>query len=101
MTLRRHCALCDDLIASGGLCEACETESKLASAEWYAARQYVIDRDVVCLLRLDDRCSGVAETADHIVPRSAGGSNDVSNLQGSCEHCNRKKGFGSEVVPTA
>lgn len=29
---------------------------------------------------------------DHIIPRCAGGSNDVSNLCASCQNCNRTRG---------
>jgi 5-methylcytosine-specific restriction endonuclease McrA len=34
----------------------------------------------------------VLMTADHIIPRSRGGDNDVSNLQTLCTKCNHAKG---------
>lgn len=37
-------------------------------------------------------CSSPAQTIDHIVPRSQGGTNDRGNLAPSCHRCNRRKG---------
>ena len=33
---------------------------------------------------------------DHIVPRSRGGTNDLSNLQALCRYCNRSKGNNTD-----
>jgi len=37
-------------------------------------------------------CGGIATTADHIVPRAAGGSDTLDNLQACCAWCNKSKG---------
>ena len=45
--------------------------------------------------RYGDRCfycPGPAETRDHYVPRSKGGSNDLDNLRPACRPCNSIKG---------
>lgn len=44
-----------------------------------------------CQLRLDV-CAGVATTADHIIPKSRGGADTMSNLQAACAPCNGLKG---------
>ena len=36
-------------------------------------------------------CKGPANTADHILPVSQGGTNEVSNLLPSCRPCNSSK----------
>lgn len=44
-----------------------------------------------CTLNLPG-CTGTATTADHITPRSQGGTHALDNLQGACHHCNSAKG---------
>ena len=43
--------------------------------------------------------SGVELEADHIVPKSKGGSNDIDNLITACKACNRGK-RDIDVLPT-
>ena len=63
-------------------------------AAFERAKRLVIESDGGrCRLRLVG-CTGVATTADHILPRSRGGSADPSNLRASCGHCNSVRGDG-------
>lgn len=59
-------------------------------------RRRVYKRDgyrcVDCGLHRDELPPGVALTLDHIIPRSKGGSNKMSNLQTMCRPCNNRKG---------
>jgi 5-methylcytosine-specific restriction endonuclease McrA len=36
-------------------------------------------------------CGGVADTTDHVIPRSRGGTDDDSNLVAACRPCNSRK----------
>jgi 5-methylcytosine-specific restriction endonuclease McrA len=45
-------------------------------------------------------CGGTADSADHIVPQSLGGSDDPANLQASCLPCNQSKGTRSRPART-
>jgi 5-methylcytosine-specific restriction endonuclease McrA len=61
-------------------------------AGWPAIVRAVIERDGgACQLRLAG-CTGVATTADHVVPRAAGGISELWNLRASCLHCNTARG---------
>ncbi len=60
----------------------------------YNQRAYKANRAVVllaaggrCQIRLSG-CLGKATTADHVLPVSQGGSNEVCNLRAACGHCN-------------
>ena len=61
-------------------------------AEYDRLRPLVLERDGYrCRLRLPG-CTVVASTADHVVPRSAGGRSTMGNLRAACGHCNSSRG---------
>lgn len=43
------------------------------------------------LYALDDNNEEILMTKDHIIPKSKGGANHISNYQTMCTHCNLKK----------
>lgn len=51
-------------------------------------KQTVLDRDD-CKCHY---CGGHATTVDHVIPRSKGGTNALSNLVAACHWCNSAKG---------
>jgi hypothetical protein len=55
---------------------------------------YVLRRDgYVCLMPRDGhRCGAPATSADHIVPRSLGGSDEPDNLRAACLPCQLRQG---------
>jgi len=64
-----------------------------AWASSYATRltRLVLQRDgAVC-----HYCGAPATTADHLVARSLGGSDEPANLVACCTHCNYSKGAGT------
>lgn len=78
----------------GGLTPKPRPWTDYSDQNWRAIRQRVLLRDPIC-----KRCHTQPSTrADHIVPRSQGGSDEMSNLQGLCVVChNRKSGSESEA----
>ncbi|MGH3499329.1 MAG: HNH endonuclease [Nocardioidaceae bacterium] len=95
---RRECLDCRTLIGSGSRCPACET-AKQRSIEarrhrgtttsrglgWshQQAARVILAGDPACYW-----CGEPATTADHLVPRSHGGHNDLSNYVPACKPCN-------------
>lgn len=56
-----------------------------------AVRQYVLERDRCQCQSCGQTGSEATLEVDHIVSLQSGGSNDISNLQVLCRHCNQKK----------
>lgn len=54
---------------------------------WPKMRQYVLERGPGCAY-----CCDAADQVDHVLPRSKGGADDLSNLVAACGHCNASKG---------
>lgn len=46
-------------------------------------------------------CGGRATTADHIVPKSKGGTDSMDNLVAACLPCNGSKGDRAQPTPRA
>jgi len=58
--------------------------SPYATAEYKRNRKETLEKNnYIC-----HYCSGHANTADHIIPVSKGGGNELSNLLPACTNCN-------------
>jgi 5-methylcytosine-specific restriction endonuclease McrA len=57
------------------------------SQKWRGIREYVLVRDG----RICAYCHGLANSVDHVVPRSKGGSDGPENLVSACSRCNSEK----------
>lgn len=59
---------------------------------WRLLRQQVLERDsyLCCECARDGRVAAASDV-DHIVPKSQGGTDDLSNLQSLCPRCHRAK----------
>jgi 5-methylcytosine-specific restriction endonuclease McrA len=67
--------------------------SKLSSqgAKWDATRLYVLNRDGWICAYCAKHLEGKDATADHIIPKAAGGTDDAWNLVAACVSCNGRK----------
>lgn len=65
----------------------------MSTTAWQKLSAQVVDDEPTCQLQLDG-CTGLSETADHIIPVSV--NKDLamvrSNLQGACKSCNSTRG---------
>jgi 5-methylcytosine-specific restriction endonuclease McrA len=61
-------------------------------ARYKANREIVLRQEPICHWRFEG-CTLKSTQADHLIAVSRGGSNDLSNLVGSCESCNRLRGI--------
>jgi 5-methylcytosine-specific restriction enzyme A len=79
-------------------CPECAREQERSRRPSYRARGYDAEyqRNRKLLLAQYPTCAicgnAAATTADHIVPRSEGGSNDIANLRPACAKCNYGRG---------
>lgn len=80
----------------GRYCDECSTEHERqrgsAAARgygrrWRKLRKMILARDPVCTI-----CEAAPSTqVDHIIPKVKGGTDDPTNLRGTCRSCNAKK----------
>lgn len=72
------------------------SDMSLSSSRWRRIREQVITEEPNCRIAIPGTCTGVSDTADHIIPRSI--RPDLmfvrSNLRGACHACNSKLGNG-------
>ncbi|GAB3867348.1 hypothetical protein GCM10028801_41120 [Nocardioides maradonensis] len=63
---------------------------------WRKLRDQVVEEEPDCRLRLPG-CTGASTTADHIKPVKTHPhlAMERTNLRGSCEPCNKKRGAGA------
>ena len=60
--------------------------------QWEKQRARILDRDKhLCVACRAAGRAVIATDVDHIIPRSAGGSEDDSNLQSLCSACHKAK----------
>lgn len=98
------CLDCDELTRNGTRCEDCARErnrvrdARRGKTSTRYGKEYQRNRKVLleggpypCALQYWG-CTGVGDTADHIVPKSSGGTDDLENLQPACKNCNSAKG---------
>lgn len=61
------------------------------TAEYRQNRKLAIEREPQCHWKFP-HCTGKSTQADHIIPVAQGGTNELSNLVGSCGRCNAWRG---------
>ncbi|WP_168707708.1 HNH endonuclease [Mycobacterium intracellulare] len=86
MTVRRPCLECGRL-SDGSRCQRCHRDRRRRTYDHPAYRSLPAPSGE-CQLKLTTRCLGYANSWDHIVPLSRGGTHDRRNLRPACVPCN-------------
>jgi len=61
---------------------------KGSSRAWRVVRAAVLARDAYRCQIQGPHCTQIATTADHLVPKSQGGRDMMTNLRAACQPCN-------------
>lgn len=75
-----------------------------STSAWRRLRRVVLARDAGrCRVpRRDGQpCGRPASHVDHVVPRAAGGTDDLVNLRAACAPCNLARGDRGDPAPAA
>ena len=70
-------------------------------ATWQQRGEIWIGKCIHCKRKLSLMANGLSEgnaTLEHIVPRTHGGTNDLTNLSIACARCNHQKGRRIDVL---
>lgn len=93
----RPCLECGRVTTNGSRCathEAAREQRRGSStargygSQWQRVSRAVLDRDG----RVCHYCGRPATTADHVIPKARGGTDDPDNLVAACVSCNSAKG---------
>lgn len=101
------CIDCGEITINGQRCSDCETMNeafrrvKRGNTAQRYGKEYQANRKVLleharaegapCAIQVPGVCTQRPTTADHIKPRSRGGTDDLENLQPACAPCNSSK----------
>ena len=94
MKIAVPCFDCGAVATKRSRCDACRSKHEKVHRERYRpyGRPWRRMRDKVLAVEKVCRCGQPTEHVDHRVPKALGGSDDRSNLEGTCAHCNLTKG---------
>jgi 5-methylcytosine-specific restriction endonuclease McrA len=72
------------------------SERSRSAAKKANGGKFTVDEWIALCVKYDNRClackARVVLTADHVIPLSKGGTNDIENIQPLCVSCNSSKG---------